>query len=139
MDNSSSVSGSDSNTVIFTPISTSDTEPSRGAFYQPTHLVRAVKIYPIQESELRTLSMFSTIVTVVASIASLAFAFALSVWWDVMQSKDIAATKLGYGVLVVCGVVILGCVGVGAWAIMERKSQLQTIISESRVLGTKAS
>src|SRR5690348_12802820 len=109
-----------------------------GAVYNPIHLVRDVRIYPIEEHELTTLNLFSGIVTVVASIASLALAFGLSCWWDVMANPgDKAKVALGHGVMAVCGVVIVISAAIGYWAQHSKNNELTKILSESRVIGPK--
>lgn len=101
---------------------------------QAIHLVRRVKIYPIQQAELTSLSLFSTIVSVSASIASLSASFLLTTWWSASISQDQTTKQVGHGAEAICWAVIVGCVGIGGWAIKSRQGQLAEIISESRII-----
>lgn len=106
---------------------------SVGALYVPIHAERRVKIYPIQEHELTNLAVLSTVVTVCAAIASGTLAFMLSVVWDMAISTQPDVQKAGNGFLAICGVVIVGCVGIGIWAHCSRGGQLKKILTESTV------
>ena len=107
---------------------------TRGAVIKAVHVERQMRVYPIYESELTTLSMFSTAVTVCASIASGTFVFLLSIAWDMATSSDAATqsvgrTTIGIGV----GVIIVSVVLAG-WATSKQKSQLQEILRQSSVV-----
>lgn len=63
-------------------------EQHQGAIYRPLHVERQVKIYPIQEHELTTLSTLSTHVTLWCSIGSMAVALLLGCLWDMMNLAE---------------------------------------------------
>jgi hypothetical protein len=119
------------------PESTNDpiyTSPT-GALYRAVNMVRDVKIYPIQEHELTTLGVFSTIVTVSASVASLTIGFLLSIWWDMSASTNAAQLRIGKILTGVSAVIVVACFLAATWAVRFRKSELQKILTESRVIG----
>jgi hypothetical protein len=106
--------------------------PTAGGYYRPIHMVRDVKIFPIQENELTTLNMYSGIVTTMASVASVVVGFMLSIWWDVFTNPNKA--RVGFAVLLPCGAIIIFCIAVGVWATRSRKNELAKILSESRLV-----
>jgi hypothetical protein len=107
-----------------------------GAVYKPLHVERRVKIYPIQEHELTTLSMFSTIVTVCASIASATFGFLLNIALDIATAPPDtpqAIRDMRWAGVVISAIIILACGGVGVPAFRSKGSELKRILSESTV------
>lgn len=110
-----------------------------GAVYRAVHMVRDVKIYPIEENELKTLSMFSAIVTVVTSVGSIVVGFLMSIWWDMFTSNNAAKATVGTGITVAGGGVILVCIGIAVWAQRSRQSELRKILGESRLIGVSDS
>lgn len=61
---------------------TYSSDPSRGAMYVPLHGTRKVRIIPIQEHELTTISICNTQVALWCSIGTLAIGLLLSCVWD---------------------------------------------------------
>jgi len=59
-----------------------------GAVYHPLHIGRQVKIYPIQEHELRTIGVFNSMMVLWCSVGSSAIALLLSCIWDMLLSAD---------------------------------------------------
>lgn len=109
--------------------------PASGAIYKPLHVERQVKIYPIQEHELTTINMFSSAVTICASIVSGTTVFLLSIAWDLIKSKEPMVQKMGWSVIVGGIVVILISGIVGGWALWSKNTELQKILKETRPAG----
>lgn len=103
-----------------------------GAIYKPLHVERQVKIYPIQEHELTTIKVLSTALTLAASVFSATLVFMLGIVWDLSNATDQGTKDMGYVVVAVCVLVLIGCVITGAWAFMTRTSELEKILSEAR-------
>jgi len=89
-----------------------------------------VKIYPIQETELTTLAMFSTIIAGAGGIAGIVVGFILSMGWDVATATDSKIQGVGVFVIVLCLAVLLCCGIVGVWAFKTRGTTLKKILSE---------
>lgn len=113
------------------PTNVSILPTAAGAIYTPIHVRRTVKIYPIQEHELTTLNMFSSAVTVCASIVSGTAMYLLGIIWDMSATEDALVQKVGAKALFVGGFVILVCVVIGIWAFISKKSELKKILEES--------
>ena len=105
-------------------------ETVRGAIYKPLHVEREVKIYPIQEHELKTIGLFNAGFTICCSIAVGAFTFAGSIVWDMAVDQSAAAAALGTATLVVCGLLILASLIGARWLRNGRQSELEKILGE---------
>lgn len=78
----------------------------QGAIYEPIHAKREVTVYPIQEHELKTLTVLNTQVSLWCSIGSVAIALLASCVWDMtMASAGFAFSRGAIGFVVICAVV----------------------------------
>lgn len=112
--------------------------PTHGALYTPLHVERRVKIYPIQEHELTTLSLFSTTITVCSSIASATLIFVLGIAWNLATATgaiDPTVRRMSALGITIGAVVVLICAAIAFGAWRKRGSELSKILSESRATG----
>ena len=112
-------------------VSLSTTSPG---LYTVLHAERTVKVYPVQERELRTLGLFDNIFTAMCSIASAAVAFGAGIVWDMLTSQDETTAQTGWAVIAGLAVTLVSCAAVAWWARASRSSELQEILDESRVI-----
>lgn len=105
-------------------------ETPAGAVYQPLHVGRKVKIYPIQEHELNTIGVHNSQVALWSSIGTSAVVLIVSCIWDEIQnSEPVSGGAVGF--MILCGLAALVS-GVLAWrANSAKKSQLQAILEET--------
>ena len=102
----------------------------RGAIYRPLHVEREVKIYPIQEHELKAIGLFNAGFTICCSIAAGASTLAASIVWDMAIDQSAASSPLGTAALSFCGLLILAAF-IGAWWLRNgRQSELEKILGE---------
>lgn len=113
------------------------TQVPSGATLRPIYVERQVKIYGVYENELRTLNMFSGIVTIAASMAGVAAGFGLSMVWEWVKAQDTHTANQAAGFFFVTLLVILGCLFLGRWALKEKGGELAAIFKESRVVGSE--
>jgi len=103
----------------------------RGAVYVPMHVERQVKIYPIQEHELRTISTFNNQMTLWSSIGSSAVVLVLSCLWDMLDAAVWPpVSRIGFVVL--CVLVAVGSFLLVWWYWRSRQNELDKILSETR-------
>lgn len=108
----------------------------RGAFVRTLHMEREMRCYPIYESELRTLKVFSGLVTGAISAVTAAFVFGLSVLWDVINTTDTRTQANGAIVVGVCIVVMIAGIVAARWAHNTRERDLQEITRTTRVISS---
>ena len=120
------------------PISPSDsrdflTEPPAGATFRTLHVERAVRIYPIQEGELKNISAMNGLALIFFSIGSGLATFALGLITDaaIEGSLTDSARALVTVVVPMCVVLALGAFGIGIWALRTKSSDLKRIQEES--------
>jgi hypothetical protein len=102
-----------------------DAPPGTAPFFAPLYIGREVRVYPILEPELDTLSVLNTTATACLSVASGAFGFALNIMWNRLLRPDASPTehhidsmeKAGIGV---CFVIIVAA-GITAVAAIRSK------------------
>lgn len=104
-----------------------------GAAHVPLYMERRVRVYPIQENELTTIGLLSHLVTGSAAVAGAVLGFMASILWDMATSSDEAKRTFGLPVVLVCVLVIIGCLVVGGFSISRRSKELKRIMDESRV------
>ena len=109
-------------------IDTSDDSSQYGAVYAPLHVRREVKIYPIQEHELKTIGILNENFTTRRSIASGAAGLAFGVGWDMIITEG--TTSLGVAVVVLCVAVIWICLSGSSKYRKEREDYLEKILGE---------
>lgn len=107
----------------------------KGPIYRPIFMERQVKVYAVHEPELRYLSVLSAIQNSVASVGGGIFGFLVSIGWDVITSTEVVKQKMGMGVMFVCGAGLAACVAVWVWAFFRKKTELQQILSETKIIG----
>jgi hypothetical protein len=111
---------------------------AHGPTYSPIFVERKVKVYAIHEFEISNLALLSGIQNTAASVGGGALGFTLSIGWDVLTSADSIKQQMGRGVIFVAGLVFLVCAGVWIWAACKRKTSLEQILDESRVVPRNA-
>jgi len=104
-----------------------------GALHTPLYVERQVKIYPIQENELETISLLNTGVSLFCSFACAVLVYMATIAWDMYASIDPATSRAGTGVIVICALVILLFFGIASYCGYRRKNVLQSIQSQSSV------
>lgn len=109
----------------------------QGAVYKPLHVERKVKIYPIQEYELKSIAMLNTTATICCSVASGAFVYMLSVIWDMAATSDEKTDKTGWAFILVCVIVMLTSLGFATYCWWCQKSQLKDILSQTNAATLK--
>lgn len=105
-------------------------EIDRGAIYRPLHVEREVKIYPIQEHELKTIGLFNAGFTICCSISAATLTFVAGIVWDTSVAQNSEASAVGTGALVLCGLVITASVFAAFWLRRGRQSELEKILGE---------
>jgi len=90
---------------------------------------RVVRAWPVEEGQLRAIGLFSGVGTIFSAIATGTLGFMLSIGWDTAISPDADVKKLGIGVLVVCGVVVVASTCIACWAFWQRKTEVDRIIT----------
>ena len=110
--------------------STKNVEIDRGAIYRPLHVEREVKIYPIQEHELKAIGLFNAGFTICCSIAAGASTLAASIVWDMAIDQNAASSPLGNAALSFCGLLIFAAFIAAFWLRNERQSELEKIVGE---------
>ena len=105
------------------------TKQDRGSVFQPVHLKRRVKIYPILEQELLTISVLNTGVIACWSVAGLAAGVLLSTLWDMSIGED-QTRQTGYIWIGFCLAAIGISLGIAKWISKKRKNMLETIQNE---------
>ena len=109
------------------------TFPREGAVFHTYHMGRTVRIYPITEGELKTISIMNTLAIVFFSIGSALLSFALGIIVNCAidgQLTEVANTLLRV-VAPICGVLGIISYVIGILALVTRKSELGRISKES--------
>ena len=107
--------------------------PREGAVFQTYNMERTVRIYPITEGELKTISIMNTLAIVFFSLGSALLSFALGIIVNCAiegQLTEVANTLLRV-VAPICGILSLISYGIGIWALIAKKSELGRIGKES--------
>ena len=105
-------------------------EIDRGAIYRPLHVEREVKIYPIQEHELKAIGLFNAGFTICCSIAAAFVTFAADIVWDMAVAQNAEASSAGTGALVLCGFPVAVSAIAAYWLRKGRQSELEKILGE---------
>ena len=105
-------------------------EIDRGAIYRPLHVEREVKIYPIQEHELKAIGLFNAGFTICCTIAAASVTFAAGIVWDTAVAQNAEASSAGTGALDLCGLLFTGSVIAACWLRKGRQSELEKILGE---------
>lgn len=110
-----------------------DTQRGSTLYTSPTE--RTVKCYPVLETELKSVSMYNTLVAVCFSVASGLFSFGLGLLINAFILGNVAGTSaaLVWLILVLCVVLALVFVIGGIWAWCNRRSEWKRIVQESKV------
>jgi hypothetical protein len=116
------------------PATTTIVDDSHGAVFKPVHLERHMRIYPVLETELTTLALLTHQFTASLAIAGGVFGFLVSIMWDAATSTEPMKRKIGLPLGVICVAAIAGCLVVAKWSREKRKSELEKILSEARVI-----
>lgn len=109
------------------------TETKRGALLHTMHVERTVKIYPVVESELKTLSILNSLALVFSSVGTGLLTFAVGVVTDAAVQGQLT----DYGRALVCvvapvfGTLALISYGIAVAAWRSRGSELSRIREES--------
>ena len=105
-----------------------------GSTVRSLYVEREVKVFAVQENEFNSLSNMSTFATLMYTLASVLFAYAISIWsnavfYDKLTPAGIVATKF-----IAPGLVLLGLVFLVAaiTATVKRSGLWRTIKRESR-------
>ena len=93
-----------------------------------------MNIYPIQESELRSISMFNTMAMFFYSIGTglLSFGFGLYANGAMQESLTPTGTILKEIVAPICWAVSVCIYGLAIWSTKTKKSELGRILEESK-------
>jgi len=111
--------------------SSSFTTAPRGAQYTTIHQERQVKVYPIQEHELRTIGVLSTQFTVWCSIGSICAALLLGCIWDITQIPEgEKASASSWAFIFGCVCVIVLSISLCLKFHWDKTSQLEQILEE---------
>ena len=108
------------------------TESQMGAVYHTTYMERRVKIYPLQESELRMVGMFNTLTSVFLSVGSGLLTFGLGLTVQAIFTDKLSGTAeaLTYVVAPLCFVLALVFFGLAEWARRSRETEMGNIRRE---------
>ena len=116
-----------------TPSFTVTTE-QQGASYVAEHLVRKVKIYPITEVELNTMTLFNTISAAAFSGAAFVVGVCATIWWDVQTNPGAPTQTLGWPLLIVLLSLAVGCLAIAVWAHFQKGGTIDRMIHEAFVV-----
>lgn len=105
---------------------------STGAKFVPVHTERSVAIYPIQEHELKTISICNGQVALWCSIGSLAIGVTLNCIWG-MVTSDNAVTAAGKAFVAVAILAAVLSFCVAKYYHRERNSEMKKIMDETGV------
>jgi len=108
---------------------------SLGATYALEHVERQVKIYPIQESELWTMSVLNTLSTFMFTLGGIFLSVTLSIWTGILVDGGKAAgtgqaVKMEWACFVIAAIFWI----VGIWAIIVKRNEIHRIKAESSEL-----
>lgn len=101
-----------------------------GAIYRPVHGERLVRIYPIQENELRIISAHNNFVAFWCSIGSAALAMLASCIWDLCGKESASAQEIAFIIFVILGAIF--SFGAAWVSRTNRKSELDRILDETK-------
>ena len=106
----------------------------RGAYFSPVHAERIVKVYPILETEMKSLGLLNTLATTLFSIGTGLLTFCVGLHFDIsIESGPTTAARnevhLAYAICITLGVLALIGASVAA---CYRHSELAKILSESQ-------
>ena len=104
-----------------------------GAFFRILHMERRVRVYPLQEGEMTTLSVFNTLAIVFFSAGTGLLTFAVGLITDsIIEGRLTDSSRvLVYAVTPLCLVLALLSYCVAIWALRSRSSELDRIREES--------
>lgn len=112
-------------------------EAEAGTKFHTRHLKRTVKIYSIQEFELRSVTRLNAIILIATSTGAALLTYLMGLGTEALMQETISPT--GWILLKVvgpiCGVLCMGCFGIAGWAYKTRKTDLDQILEESKVEG----
>ena len=106
-----------------------------GARLEIQYGVRPLKVYAVPLSELEGVGVFNTLVASSVGAICLILGLMFSIFWDMLISGE-QATRAGIEFLVVLGVLCIGCFIVAYWAHRRRRSKLNDILDESRMINS---
>ena len=122
---------------------TIDNEPSptispiiRGAVCRPVQVDREMKMYLVQENELKIISTFNAQVTLWSSIGVASLTYLFACLWDMCTSD--AGGKVGVGICIIAVVVSIVAFGAALWYRRNRNMLLSDIQKATNVKGTAA-
>lgn len=112
-----------------------DSESESGIKFHTYHVGRTVKIYPILESELRSISMLNSLVIMLVSVGTffLSYAIGLATDWAMQDSITATGTILVNVVVPICLVLCLVFFASAYWAYKRRKNDLDKTLEETGV------
>ena len=102
----------------------------QGAVYEPVHGTRKVKIYPIQEHELNTISICNSQVTLWSSVASAFIALIAACVWDLVTS-EIPDKTTAFTFIVACAIVSLVSIIIASYYWHQKRNELDQIKKET--------
>lgn len=102
-----------------------------GAVYKPLHVERQVKIYPIQESEMRIISTFNGQFAFWCSVGTSAAVLMLSCIWDLCITAEWPANS-AWAFMTLCLAVAIVASALARWNWNNRNEELQRILSQTR-------
>lgn len=107
-------------------------EIQKGAFFRPYHIDRIVRIYPIEEGELNTLSILNTLSAICFSISSFFGSLALSLFTNLLTTPAFPSQATIEHVLEsVFTLLTFIPLGIGIWALVAKKSEINRIKNQS--------
>ena len=105
------------------------TQPPEGTRFRTLHVQRTLRVYPIEEGELRILSSMNSLALIFFSVGSGLLTFAVGLIADGILEGELtqSARTLLQVVAPMCGVLAFGSYAVGVWALRNRRSELNRI------------
>jgi hypothetical protein len=113
------------------------TSAPSGAFVTVRRTEREMTLYGFQEGELVTIGMYNHLLNIFIAIGGSAFGFVMSTILDLRLAAltDKARTNNDWGGISMGSLVLFVCIGLGVWAGRSRRSEVERIKSESRIIG----
>ncbi len=110
-------------------------ESEAGSKFHTYQIGRTVKIYPILETELRSISMLNTLVIISFSAGTGFLTYGIGLVTDGVMQESITETGhfLFNFVVPLCAIVCLLCYGVAYWAFKNRITDLEKLLEETEV------
>lgn len=105
---------------------------THGAIYRPIHGERSVKVYPIQEHELKTIGICNTMVTLCSSVGALFVALLGGCLWDTSIAEQ-PCSRTGVAFMVVCAICALVAFFAAGYFWWQKKTEIEEIKHETKV------